>query len=168
MNRLPGPGLPRRSGLVQFDWSGRALETGVFMKLLRQALVWIVCGAAASAPALADDLAAQQPPPSPMSAAKAKAKPLKPVKPGASQADGLGGVKFSNPYAPPEGAGKATGEANFPAAKTATPVDPRSGLSFTYKWHASNAPVDPYWNIRNEYGPEGPGSKFLGGLKLGF
>jgi hypothetical protein len=136
------------------------------MKLQRQGLLWIVCGAAASAQALANDLAAQQQPP-PMSAAKAKAKPLKPAKLGPSQADGLG-AKFSNPYAPPEGARKATG-ANFPAAKTAAPVDPKGGVSFTYKWRASNEPFDPYWQLRpSEYGADGPGNTFLGGLKLGF
>jgi hypothetical protein len=136
------------------------------MKLLCQGLVWIVCGAVASAQALADDLAAQQRP-RPTSAPKAKAKPLKPAKVGPSQARGLG-AKFSNPYAPPEGAGKATG-ANFPAAKTAAPVNAKGGVSFTHKWHATSEPVDPYWQLRNnEYGPDGPGNTFLGGLKLGF
>jgi hypothetical protein len=112
--------------------------------------------------AIADDLSAASPTAPPRPAAKSKV-----VKPPATQGQSLGGIPFSNPYAPPVGAGKAT-SGNFPAARTATPVDPKGGVSFTYKWHASNAPVDPYWNIRNEYGPEGPGSKFLGGLKLGF
>ena len=43
-------------------------------------------------------------------------------------------------------------------------------------WHPAYAlfierghhPVLDLANIRNEYGPEGPGSRFLGGLKLGF
>jgi hypothetical protein len=137
------------------------------MKLLRQGLVWIVCGAAASTQALADELAAPQLPPS-TSAAKAMAKPLKPARPGSSQAGGLD-EKFSNPYAPPEGAGKATGARNFPATGSAGAVDPKGGMSFTYKWHATNEPFDPYWQLRhNEYGPDGPGNTFLGGLKLGF
>ena len=46
-------------------------------------------------------------------------------------------------------------------------VDPKGGVSFTYKWHATNEPVDPYWHVRDP-GPDTPGSTFLGGLKLGF
>jgi hypothetical protein len=30
---------------------------------------------------------------------------------------------------------------------------------------ATGEPTDLYWHARNEYGPEGPGSSFLGGLK---
>jgi hypothetical protein len=112
--------------------------------------------------AAADDLPAPQPNAAPPPAAKSKV-----VKPPTTQGQSLKDIQFSNPYAPPVGAGKAT-TGNFPAAQKATPVGPKGGMSFTYKWHASNAPVDPYWNIRNEYGPEGPGSRFLGGLKLGF
>jgi hypothetical protein len=41
-------------------------------------------------------------------------------------------------------------------------------VSFTYKWHATNEPVDPYWHVRNAPGADAPGSSFLGGLKLGF
>ena len=78
--------------------------------------------------------------PPPTSGPKAKAP--KPAKPAQSQADGLGAVKFSNPYAPPEGAGKATG-GDFSAARTATPVDPKGGVSFTYKWHAPTSPWTP-------------------------
>lgn len=138
------------------------------MRFLRQGLVWIVCAAAACAPALADDLAAQQPRAPATSAAKAKAKPLKPANPGSSQTDGLGGVKFSNPYAPPEGAGKATTAGGFPAAGSARAVDPKGGVSFTYKWKASNDPVDPYWHVRSAPGSDPPGDQFMGGLKLGF
>ena len=134
------------------------------MNLLRQGLVLIVCGAAACTQALGDDLAGQQPQPPSVSGPKAKAQ--KPAKPAPSRADGLGAVKFSNPYAPPEGAGKATG-GDFSAARRAAPVDPKGGVSFTYKWHATNEPVDPYWHVRDP-GPDAPGSAFLGGLKLGF
>ena len=112
--------------------------------------------------AVADDLSAARPTAPPPPAAKSKV-----VKPPAKEGRSLSDIQFSNPYAPPVGAGKAT-SGTLPAAQTATPVDPKGGMSFTYEWHASNAPVDPYWNIRNEYGPEGPGSKFLGGLNLGF
>jgi hypothetical protein len=41
-------------------------------------------------------------------------------------------------------------------------------VSFTYKWHATPQPTDPFWNAHDEYGSDGPGSTFLGGLKLGF
>jgi hypothetical protein len=113
--------------------------------------------------ATADDLPATQPNAAPPPAAKSKI-----VKPPATEGQSLGDIQFSNPYAPPVGTGKATG-ANFPAAKTAPAVDPKGGMSFTYKWHATNEPFDPYWQLRNnEYGPNGPGNTFLGGLKLGF
>jgi hypothetical protein len=131
------------------------------MKRVFLSLIGAMC-VAAPMQAAADDLPATQPNAAPPPAANSKI-----VKPPATESQGLGDIQFSNPYAPPVGAGKAT-RPNLPAAQTETPVDPKGGMSFTYKWHASNAPVDPYWDIRNEYGPEGPGSKFLGGLKLGF
>ena len=84
----------------------------------------------------------------------------------AAKADGLAGVKFSDPYAPPEGAGQAkTGD--FRAADRAPPAEPKSDLSLTYKWRASNAPNDPYDHVRH-LTPDGPGDAFMGGLKLGF
>jgi hypothetical protein len=136
---------------------------GANMKRVFLSLIGAMC-VVASIEAAADDLPATQPnsaPPPP--AAKSKI-----AKPPATGGQGLGDIQFSNPYAPPVGAGQATG-ANFPAAQRATPVDPKSGMSLTYKWHANNEPVDPYWHVRsNEYGPDGPGSTFLGGLKLGF
>ena len=110
------------------------------MSLLRQGVVWIVCGAAACTQALADDLTPPQSQPPPTSGPKAKAP--KPAKLARSQADGLGAIKFSNQYAPPEGAEMATG-ADFSAARTAMPVDPKGGVSFTYKWRATNEPADP-------------------------
>jgi hypothetical protein len=152
------------SDLVQSAMKRPNAGNSSLMNLLRRGLVWIVCGAAACAQAFADDVAAQQPQPPPTSRPKAKAP--KSVKVAPSQADGLGAVKFSNPYAPPEGAGKATG-GDFSAARTAAPVDPKGGVSVTYKWHATNEPVDPYWHVRDP-GPDAPGSSFLGGLKLGF
>ena len=113
--------------------------------------------------AIADDLSAAPPTAPPPLAAKSKV-----VKPPATHGQSLSDIQISNPYAPPVGAGKATG-ADFPAPKRAAPVDPKGGVSFTYKWHASNEPFDPYWQLRNsEYGPDGPGGTFLGGLKLGF
>ena len=47
----------------------------------------------------------------------------------ASQSRGLGGIKFSNPYAPPVGAGK-TAIAPFPAMLTDDPVEPKGDISF--------------------------------------
>ena len=131
------------------------------MKPVFSSLIGAMC-LVASIAAAAQGLPATQPNAAPPSAARSKI-----VKPPATDSQKLGDIQFSNPYAPPVGAGKAT-SGTFPAAQAVTPVDPKGGMSFTYKWRASNAPVDPYWNIRNEYGPEGPGSKFLGGLKLGF
>ena len=82
---------------------------------------------------------------------------------------GLAGTPFSDPYAPPIGAGAGPGPgAEFPAAHRAVPVAPKGDLSLTYKWKANNDPVDPYWNIRSAPGSEAPGDSFLGGLKLGF
>jgi hypothetical protein len=113
--------------------------------------------------AAADDLPAPQP-----NAARPQPEKSKLVKPPATGSQSPGDIQFSNPYAPPVGAGKATG-GDFAAAKTAPAVDPKGGMSFTYKWRASNEPLDPYWQLRSsEYGPDGPGNTFLGGLKLGF
>jgi hypothetical protein len=132
------------------------------MKRVFSSLIDAMCLVAPIA-AAAQDLPATQPNAAPPPAAKSKI-----VKPPATDTQSLGAIQFSNPYAPPVGAGKATG-ANFPAAKTAPAVDPKGGMSFTYKWHATNEPFDPYWQLRNnEYGPNGPGNTFLGGLKLGF
>ena len=116
----------------------------------------------ASAHAPADDLSATSPKPARSQAAKAKT-----VKPPATKGDSLSDVPFSNPYAPPVGAGKATG-GDFPAAQRAAPVDPKGDVSFTYKWHATGDPVDPYNAVTHKAGPDGPGDTFMGGLKLGF
>jgi hypothetical protein len=115
----------------------------------------------AATQAAANDLAATQPKQSPPHAAS---KTVKPAQPSGS---GLADIPFSNPYAPPIGGGKTTG-AQFPAAKTAPPVDPKSNLSLTYKWKANNEATDPYWTLRSAPGAEAPGDTFLGGLKLGF
>jgi hypothetical protein len=114
--------------------------------------------------AIADDLSAAPPQAPPPPAAKSKV-----VQPPATQGQSLSDIQFSNPYAPPVGAGKATG-AGLPAPQRAAPIDPKGGVSFTYKWHATNEPVDPYWHVlqRNSPAADAPGSKFLGGLKLGF
>jgi hypothetical protein len=123
-------------------------------------LIGVIC-AVAPIQAIADDLSAAAPI-APPPAAK-----MKVVKPPATQGQSLSDIQFSNPYAPPVGAGKATGP-DFPAPRSAAPVDPKGGVSFTYKWHATNEPLDPYWHLRNSPGADAPGSKFLGGLKLGF
>jgi hypothetical protein len=115
-----------------------------------------------AAQAAADDLTPGPPKPGPLHATKSKT-----VKPAQSQGSGLAGIPFSNPYAPPVGAGEHAGPA-LPAAQRAAPVDPKGNLSFTYKWKANNDAVDPYWNIRSSPGSDAPGDSFLGGLKLGF
>jgi hypothetical protein len=124
-------------------------------------LIGVIC-VVAPMQAIADDLSAAPAIAPPPPAAKSKV-----GKPPATQGQNLGDIQFSNPYAPPVGAGKATG-AGLPAPRSAAPVDPKGGVSFTYKWHATNEPVDPYWHLRNSPGADAPGSKFLGGLKLGF
>jgi len=116
----------------------------------------------AATQASAEDLVPAQPKSAPPHAAKSKT-----VKPPRAQGSGLTDIPFSNPYAPPVGAGKSAG-AEFPAARSAAPVDPKGNLSFTYKWKANNDPVDPYWTLRSAPGSEAPGDTFLGGLKLGF
>ena len=131
------------------------------MSRVRLILVGVICVVAPML-ARADDQSAAPPKTVAPHTAKAKA-----AKPPATKGETLGAIPFSNPYAPPVGAGKGTG-GDFPAAHAAAPVDPKGGVSFTYKWHATPQPTDPFWNVHNEYGPDGPGSTFLGGLKLGF
>jgi hypothetical protein len=116
----------------------------------------------AATQAAADALTPEQPKPGPPHAAKSKT-----VKPARPRGSGLADIPFSNPYAPPAGAGKSAG-AEFPAAQRAAPTDPKGDLSLTYKWKGSNDPVDPFWNIRSAPGSEAPGDSFMGGLKLGF
>jgi hypothetical protein len=60
----------------------------------------------------------------------------------------LGGVKFSDPYAPPVGSGK-TPIARFPAMPNHEPVQPLGGVSFTA-------------------GRDSPDEPMTGGLKLSF
>ena len=96
------------------------------MSLLRQSLVVIVCSAAACTEARADDLTVLQP--NLPRAPSARVKPLKPHKLAPSQADGLDGVKFSNPYAPPEGTTQVK-RSVFPAAPYRPPTEPKGGLS---------------------------------------
>jgi hypothetical protein len=98
------------------------------MGLLRLGLVSIACGAAVFAEARADDLTDQLPQPPRTS----KAKALKPAKPAPSQANALSGIKFSDPYAPPEGA-TVVKKSQRPAAlyPYPTPTEPKGGLSLT-------------------------------------
>jgi hypothetical protein len=130
------------------------------MSLLRQSVVWAACTAAVCAQARADDVAPQ---PKPAHASKAKPKPAAQPRP---QPDGLSEIQFSNPYALPEGTA-GTKAADFPAARLA-PTEPKGDVSFSYKWHATNEPVDLYNAVRHSAGPDGPGDTFMGGLKLGF
>src|SRR5271166_69197 len=105
---------------------GGRKRKGAGMRLGRIGFVWIAF-VAASTQASADDLSATQPKPARSHAAKTKI-----VGPAAPKGDGLSGIPFSDPYAPPVGAGKATG-GGFPAAAKAAPKDPQGDLSFTYK-----------------------------------
>jgi hypothetical protein len=76
-------------------------------------------------------------------------------------------IKFSDPYAPPVDAGQAL-KSDFPPAATGTPKEPAAGVSFDLKWHASNAPNNLYEHVLPRSGPDGPGDKVEGGIKLGF
>jgi hypothetical protein len=116
----------------------------------------------AATQAAADDLAPSPPKPDAVHAKKSKT-----AGPSQSQASGLGGIRFSEPYAPPAGAGKGAGP-QFPVTQRAAPTNPKGDLSLTYKWKANNDPVDPFWNIRSAPGSEAPGESFMGGLKVGF
>jgi len=98
------------------------------MSLLRLGLVWIACGAALFAQARARDLTAPQP--QPLRTSKAKAP--KPAKLAPSQAGDLSSIKFSNPYAPPEGA-TVVKKSQVPPARYSypEPTEPKGGLSLT-------------------------------------
>jgi hypothetical protein len=148
--------------IISSGWVGRAasrIKRGVG-RISRRFIAFAMTVAATQASA--DGLVAAQPKSNPPHAAKSKT-----VRPPRSQGPGLADIPFSNPYAPPVGAGKSTG-AEFPAAGSAAPVDPKGDLSLTYKWKANNDPVDPFWNIRSAPGSEAPGESFMGGLRLGF
>jgi hypothetical protein len=126
---------------------------------------WSFTGVAlifAATQAAADQFAPAPPKPGLQHAAKSKT-----VKPAQSQSSGLADVPFSNPYAPPVGAGKSAG-AGLPTPQRAAPIEPKGNVSLTYKWKGNNSPVDPFWNIRSAPGSEAPGDSFMGGLKLGF
>jgi hypothetical protein len=113
------------------------------MSFLRLSFVWIVCGAAVCTQARADDLTAAKPEHPRTSAAKVRPHKLAP-----SQPDGLSGVKFSNPYASPEGTTQ-TKRSEFLVAPYPTPTEPKGGLSITA-------------------GRAGPDDLYTGGFKLRF
>jgi hypothetical protein len=115
------------------------------MGLLRQGLVWIVCGTAACALARANDLTAAQP--QPLRTPAAKIKPPMPHKLAPSPTDGLGGVKFSNPYAPPEGTTKAK-TVGFPIAARPVLTEPKGGLSITAGKAGPNDPMTGGFQFR--------------------
>jgi hypothetical protein len=66
----------------------------------------------------------------------------------ASTSSGLSGIKFSDPYAPPVGTGKAA-IVRFPARPRDEPIQPQGGVSFTA-------------------GRDAPDEPMTGGLKLSF
>ena len=145
---------------------GVGLATGIRAEMRRVrssisgliGVVWVL----AATQTTADDLSATPPKSQRPHAGEAKI-----VKTPAAKGDSLADIPFSNPYAPPVGAGKATG-GDFPAAQRAAPVEPKGDIGFTYKWHATGEPVDPYNAVTHKAGPDGPGDTFMGGLKLGF
>ena len=98
------------------------------MSLLRQSLVVIVCSAAACTEARADDSTVLQRNLLLGGALGEGQSRSEPHKLAPSQADGLDGVKFSNPYAPPEGTTQVKRSA-FPAAPYRPPTEPKGGLS---------------------------------------
>jgi hypothetical protein len=67
---------------------------------------------------------------------------------GSASRGGLNGIKFSDPYAPPVGTGKAA-IVRFPARPTDEPAQPQGGVSFTA-------------------GRDAPDEPMTGGLKLSF
>ena len=131
------------------------------MTRFRLGFIMALC-ALASIEAMADDLPAAQ-----ARSARPHSTKTKIVKPAPSNGDGFGGAQFSNPYAPPVGAGKAAG-ADFPIPPLAAPTDPKGDVSLTYKWRANNNPVDKYNDAVRQSAPGGPGDAFMGGLKFGF
>ena len=62
------------------------------------------------------------------------------VKVAASNSGGLAGVAFSDPYAPPVGAGK-TAQSQFPAPPTDDPVEVKGGFSLTAGRDAAGEPM---------------------------
>jgi hypothetical protein len=57
-----------------------------------------------------------------------------------SKSEGLAGVAFSDPYAPPVGAGK-TAQSQFPAPPTDDPVEVKGGFSLTAGRDAAGEPM---------------------------
>lgn len=132
------------------------------MKRRRISIVCLALAFAASS-AVADETAPVKPRKPPARAAHAKA-----AKSPSEQAGGLQDVKFSDPKAPPVGAGAASTRSAFATAASGAPKDPAANVSLGLKWRATNEPVDPYDAIRHTSGPDGPGDTFEGGVKLGF
>jgi hypothetical protein len=69
------------------------------------------------------------------------------IKAALSKAGSLSDLPFSDPYAPPVGAGKI--KRGSPEVQRAVPIEPQGGFSLTA-------------------GPDGPGGSYTGGVKLRF
>lgn len=97
------------------------------MSLLHLGLLLVACAAAVSGQARADDLTEP-----PQFARTSKVKAPKPAKLAPSQTNGLSSVRFSNPYAPPEGS-TVVKKSQPPAASYPypAPTEPKGGLSLT-------------------------------------
>ena len=93
--------------------------------------------------AAAEDLS-----PVPLNSAKAHAPKAKPVKAAAFKPARFGDISFSDPYAPPVGAGQFK-SAEFPAPERARPAVPEGGFSL-------------------KAGRDSPDAPFTGGLKFRF
>jgi hypothetical protein len=111
------------------------------MKRLRLTMVVLVCAVAGTASA--ESLSVPRAKLARPHAAKTKALEAAP-----SKSASLGGISFSDPYAPPVGVPK-TKIAPFPAIRTDPSVDPQGGFSLTA-------------------GRDSPDAPFTGGLKFRF
>ena len=112
--------------------------------------------------ASADDLPAAPPGPVKPHAAKVKA-----AKPPAAKGEALGDIPFSNPYVLPVGAGKGAG-GEFPQPRRPRRSTQRAGCRSPTNGMQRLSLQTRFGTCATQYGPDGPGSTFLGGLKLGF
>ncbi len=111
---------------------------------MKRLCVMIAClmGAVAWTQASAQNLSSD-----PLKSVRPHAAKAKTGHPAASKSASVNDVRFSNPYAPPEGTA-VVGGSDFPADPYPTPTEPKGGLSITA-------------------GQDG-GGNYTGGLKWGF
>jgi len=104
---------------------------------MKRLCLTVACLASAVAwtQASAQDLSTDPPKPAPLHAAKAK-HPAAASKSASLDGTSLDDLRFSNPYAPPEGAtaqkkGDLAKRSDFPVYKYPTPKEPQAGLSIS-------------------------------------